>query len=115
VATAPSPHRKPRARSGGAKFSVAMLSDAKSRMKVNAELAKTRWTVELKRTIPERGFGFVQHPDFEEDIFCMLSKIAAMDRNGLREGKVLNARITTSFDRSRQHWSFAVESGHTVE
>ncbi|WP_158270883.1 RNA-binding domain-containing protein [Thalassorhabdomicrobium marinisediminis] len=115
VAAAPSPHRKQRARSGEAKFSVAMLSDAKSRMKVNAELAKIRWTVELKRTIPERGYGFVRHPDFGEDIFCLLSKIAATDRNGLREGKVLNVRITTSYDRARQHWSFAVESGHTVE
>lgn len=115
VAAAPSPHGKPRARSGGAKFSVALLSDAKSRMKVNAELAKTRWTVELKRTLPERGFGFVRHQDFDEDIFCLLSKIAATDRNGLREGNVLNVRIITSFDRARQHWSFAVESGHTVE
>lgn len=115
VAAAPLPHRKPRARSGGAKFSVAMLSDAKSRMKVNAELAKTRWTVELKRITPERGFGFVRHPDFEQDIFCLFSKIAATDRNGLREGKGLNVRITTSFDQARQRWSFAVESGHTVD
>lgn len=115
VAAAPLPHRKPRARSGGAKFSVAMLSDAKTRMKVNAELAKTRWTVELKRIPPERGFGFVRHPAFEQDIFCLLSKIAATDRNGLREGKALNVRITTSFDKARQRWGFAVESGHTVD
>lgn len=115
VAAAQSPHRKQRARSGGARFSIAMLSDAKSRMKVNEELSKTRWTVELKRAIPERGFGFVRHPDFEQDIFCLFPKISASDRNGLREGKELNVRITTSFDRARQQWSFAVESGHTVE
>lgn len=115
VAAAPSPPKKPRARPGATTFSVAMLSDAKSRMKVNSELAKTRWTVELKRTIPERGFGFVRHPDFKEDIFCLFSKIAATDRNGLREGEVLNVIITTSFDRARRQWSFAVEAGHTVE
>lgn len=114
-AAAPSPHKKPRKRSAGVKFSAAMLSDAQSRMQVNAELAKTRWTVELKRVILERGFGFVRHPDFDQDIFCLLSKIAATDWNGLREGKELNVGVTASFDQARQRWSFAVESGHTVD
>lgn len=115
VAAAPSPTRRRRGKLGEAKFSVAMLSNARSRMKVNAELANTRWTVELKRIIPERGFGFARHPDFDQDIFCLLSKIAATDWNGLREGKELNVRITTSYDKARQRWSFAVESGHIVD
>lgn len=112
---APSSRNAPVARPGRARFTVAMLGDATSRMKVNAELAKTRWKVVLKRITAERGFGFARHPDFEPDIFCLLSKIAATDGNGLREGQALDVRITARFDAGRQSWGFAVESGRCVD
>ena len=115
VAATPSMRNALPASSGGARFSAGMLGDAKSRMKVNAELAKKRWTVELKRLTPGRGFCHVRHPDFEQNIFCLFSRIAATDRTELREGKKLSVRITTSFDKTRQRWGFAVESGHTVD
>lgn len=116
VATAgPSSYKGPTVRPGRAKFTAAVLGDANSRMKVNAELAKTRWKVMLKRIPPERGFGFVRHPDFEQDIFCLLSKIAAKDHADLREGRALDVRITTRFDATRQSWGFAVESGRCVD
>jgi cold shock CspA family protein len=111
----PSPRRAPSARPGGGKFTAAMLNDTKSRMKVNAELAKKSWEVVLKQLNPERGFGFARHPDFEQEIFCHLSKIAATDRDEMREGKALNVRVTTRFDDRRQLWGFAVESGRCVD
>ncbi|WP_417809103.1 RNA-binding domain-containing protein [Thioclava sp.] len=99
------------ARLGSAKFSAGMLSVAKSRQEVTAELAKKRWKVVLQRIPLGKGFGFVRHPDFDRDIFCLLSRIASPDRNMLREGKELDVRITASFDERRQQWGFAVESG----
>ena len=111
VAASTSTNNALAARPGRAKFTAAMLGDTKTRMKVNAELAKRRWQVVLKRLPPEQGFGFARHPDFEQDIFCHLSKIYVTDRNTLREGKVLDVRITTSFDERRKSWGFAVESG----
>ncbi|MBB1492292.1 putative DNA binding domain-containing protein [Paracoccus sp. MC1854] len=111
----PSSRNTPVARSGRSRFTAAMLGDASSRMKVNAELAKTRWMVVLKRIPAKRGFGFARHPDFEQDIFCLLSKIAATDRSKLREAQVLDVQITTRFDAGRKAWGFAVESGRCVD
>ncbi|WP_270933285.1 RNA-binding domain-containing protein [Falsiroseomonas oryzae] len=112
---APSPRHAPAARPGGGRFTTAILGDANSRIKVNAELAKTRWKVVLKRITAERGFGFARHPDFEQEIFCLLSKIAVTDGNGLREGQALDVRITARFDAKRQSWGFAVESGRCID
>ena len=109
------PHQTPPRGSGGANFTADLLSDTKSRIAVNAELAKKRWDVVLKRLTVERGFGFVRHPDFEQDIFCLLSKIAATDRDEMREGQKLNVRITTRFDEKKKRWGFAVDSGRSVD
>ena len=84
-------------------------------MAINAELAKKRWDVVLKRLTVERGFGFVRHPDFDQDIFCLLSKIASTDRDEMLVGKQLNVRITTSFDEKKKRWGFAVDSGRCVD
>jgi len=111
VVAAPSPRKVRTGSSKKSKFSAAMLSDVHSRKEVNAELAKRRWDVVLKRITPGRGFGFVRHPDFDQDIFCLLSNVASSDSNILREGKELNVTVTTSFDERRQRWGFAVESG----
>lgn len=115
VVAAPSSPDSAVGRLEAAKFTVAMLSDSNSRMKVNAELSKTRWKVVLRRINAERGFGFAQHPDFQQDIFCLLSKLAAPDRNRLRDGQTLDVRIAARFDSGRQSWGFAVESGRSVE
>lgn len=82
---------------------------------VNAELANQRWEVVLRRVPPGKGFGFVQHPDFEGDIFCLLSRIASPGHNQLQEGQKLDVRITTSYDEKKERWSFAVESGRSTQ
>jgi len=110
-----SPRKKVPAKSGRARFSAAMLSDARSRMKVDTELAKKRWTVVLKRLYPDRDFGFVGHADFAQDIFCRLSIVATANGSRLREGQKISVIIATNFDKKRQRWGFAVESGHIVD
>lgn len=115
AAAAPSSRNTSPPRPGKAKFTAAMVNDANSRRMVNAELAKTRWKVVLKRIAAERGFGFARHPNFEQDIFCLFSKISATDCNGLHEGQELDVRITVRFDTGRQRWGFAIESGRCVD
>lgn len=97
------------------RFSTSRLSDPRSRNMVNAELANQRWEVVLRRVPPGKGFGFVQHPDFEGDIFCLLSRIASPGHNQLQEGQKLDVRITTSYDEKKERWSFAVESGRSTQ
>lgn len=115
AAAAPTSRNTSPPRPGKAKFTAAMVNDANSRRMVNAELAKTRWKVVLKRIAAERGFGFARHPNFEQDIFCLFSKISATDCNGLHEGQELDVRITVRFDTGRQRWGFAIESGRCVD
>lgn len=109
------PHAESPARAGVFKFTTAVLTDTSSRKRINAELAKTRWKVVLKRIVPDRGFGFARHPDFEQEIFCMLSKIAVKDRSTLREGQELDTTISTRYDATRKSWGFAIESGRCVD
>lgn len=115
VVAVPSSRSAPVMRQTAARFAVAMLGDAKSRLEVNAELAKTRWKVVLKMINADRGFGFVRHPDFEQDIFCLLSKIAINNRNDLQEGQTLDVRITAGFNAGRKTWGFSVETGRCVD
>jgi cold shock CspA family protein len=111
---APRPRNARLAGSREKRFSTSRLSDPRSRNKVNAELANQRWEVVLKRVPQGQGFGFVQHPDFEGDIFCLLSRIASPGHNQLHNGQKLDVRITTSYDDKKARWSYSVESGRTA-
>ena len=99
------------ARSERTRFSISRLNDPKARNQMNAALENQRWEVVLKRIPQGKGFGFVQHPDFETDIFCLLSKIASTGHHQLQEGQKLNVQIVTSYDDKKARWGFSVDSG----
>ena len=96
------------------RFSIDRLCDPRSRNKVNAELENQRWEVVLKRIPAEKDFGFVSHPDFEDDIFCPLFKIVTSGYNQLNEGQKFDVQITTNYDEKKKRWSFAVRSGRSI-
>jgi cold shock CspA family protein len=110
---------KRRSRSGesahGPRYLVADLVDVGERTSIDRLLRARRWKVTVKWVHPEGIFGFVEHPAFDADIFFATSAIASSDGAPIAAGQMLDARLVTRFDRSKDRWAFAIDSGQVVD
>lgn len=96
-------------------YLVADLAANDTRRGVDAQLRNKRWNVTVKSVRPESNFGFAGHPDFDRDIFFVLSNISSPGGLPISPGQTLDVRLATRFDRKKEEWGFAVDSGRVVD
>jgi hypothetical protein len=104
-----------RAGAGRASYLVADLAAPDTRRGVDAQLRNKRWNVTVKSVRPESNFGFAGHPEFDRDIFFVLSNISSPSGRPISPGQTLDVRLATRFDRKKEEWGFAVDSGRVVD
>ena len=95
-------------------YSTRHLSDSNLKREMETELRKARFKVKVKYVHPENSFGFATHPDFERDIFFLLSAVSSNDYTEISAGQTLDVRVCTRFDQKKKEWGFAVESGRVL-
>lgn len=104
-----------RAGAGRPSYLVADLAANDTRRGVDAQLRNKRWNVTVKSVRPESNFGFAGHPEFDRDIFFVLSNISSPSGRPISPGQTLDVRLATRFDRKKEEWGFAVDSGRVVD
>jgi|GEM_PF-2862778 len=104
-----------RTSAGRPSYLVADLAANDTRRGVDAQLRNKRWNVTVKSVRPESNFGFAGHPDFDRDIFFVLSNISSPGGLTISPGQTLDVRLATRFDRKKEEWGFAVDSGRVVD
>jgi hypothetical protein len=100
---------------GRPSYLVADLAANDTRRGVDAQLRNKRWNVTVKSVRPESNFGVAGHPEFDRDIFFVLSNISSPSGRPISPGQTLDVRLATRFDRKKEEWGFAVDSGRVVD
>ena len=98
-----------------ARYLVTDLVDKDERMRMEKLLRARRWEVTVKSLPPEGGFGFAEHPEFDSDIFFLLSAVTSANGDPISRGQIIDARLATRFDRRKERWAFAIDSGRVVD
>ncbi|NHA14615.1 RNA-binding domain-containing protein [Thioalkalivibrio sp. XN279] len=96
------------------RFLLEDLVDITERAGVDRRLRARRWKVHIKWIHPEGSFGFAENDAFDSDIFFLPSAIVSPDGHPLAAGQILDVRLVTRFDRSKERWSFAIDSGQVA-
>ena len=104
-----------RASAGRPGYLVADLAAIDTRRQVDAQLRNKRWNVTVKSVAPESNFGFAVHPEFDGRIFFYLPNISSPDGLPISPGQTLDVRLATRFNRKKEEWGFAVDSGRVVD
>jgi Putative DNA-binding domain len=104
-----------RTNAGRRSYLVADLAAHDARRGVDEQLRNKRWNVIVKSVRPESNFGFARHSDFDRDIFFILSNISSPGGLPISPGQTLDVRLVTRFDRKKEQWGFAVDSGRVVD
>lgn len=104
-----------RASAGRHSYLAADLAVNDTRTEVGARLRNKRWQVTVKYVHPEKNFGFAGHPEFDRDIFFVPSSISSPVGSPVSAGQVLDVRLVTRFDRKKEEWGFAVDSGRVAD
>ena len=95
-------------------YSIKDLVSKEIREQIDTEIRFQQWDVTVYKIVPDKKFGFVRHPRFNEEAFFLLSDIVNPNNKTINEGDTLCVFLKTQFNNTRNEWGFAVIPGGTL-
>jgi hypothetical protein len=96
-------------------YTTTDLDNKYTREKIDVDLRARDWDVTVLTIVPQKNFGFVEHPSFRDNIFLWLDNINNPDNKTIVKGDILRVGVKTQFNKAKSIWGFAVTFGSILK